>query len=163
MMDQRAKYIPRGLQTEFIGEAQADPAAKNKVLKGEAQLVFITPESIIRNSVYRNILMSPVYTQKPVGVVVDEAHCVMTWGDQFRTTFAKIGDLHSLIPSTVKMMALTATATSETLYVVTRRLSMEKPILVALPPYRDNISYHIHCKVNVDCFTTSLCREFANE
>ena len=33
--------------TEFIGEAQTDPAADRKVLKGEIQLVLISPDSII--------------------------------------------------------------------------------------------------------------------
>ena len=109
------------------------------------------------------MLMSAVYTEKLVAVVVDEAHCVKTWGDQFRTTFARIGDLRSLIPSTVNIMALTATATSETLCVVRCRLSMDKPTLIALPPCRDNIKYQVHSKIDVDDFTTSLCKEFASK
>ena len=105
------------------------------------------------------MLLSVAYTNKLVAVVVDEAHCVRTWGDEFRTAFAQIGDLHSLIPTPVNIiMALTATITSETFDVVTRRLSMDKAILIALPPDRDNIAYQVHSKVDVDCFTTLLCR-----
>lgn len=59
------------------------------------------------------MLMSAIYTEKLVGVVVDEAHCGKTWGDQFRNTFAHFGDLRSLIPRTFNVMALTATATSK--------------------------------------------------
>ena len=33
-----------------------------------------------------------------VAFVVDEAHCVKTWGDDFRKTFAEIGQMQSLIP-----------------------------------------------------------------
>ena len=51
--------------------------------------------------------------EKLAAVVVDEAHSVKAWGDEFRT-FAQIEDVHSLIPSTVNVVALTATATSET-------------------------------------------------
>jgi len=160
MMDQRAKYTPTGMQAEFVGEAHTDPAIKDKVLRGKVQLVFITPESIISSSVYRKL--SAVYTEKLVAVV-DGAYCVKTWGDQFRTTFAQIGDLRSLIPSTVSIMALTATATSETLCVVRCRLSMDKPTLIALPPCRDNIKYQVHSKIDADDFTTSLCREFASK
>ena len=50
-------------------------------------------------------------TEKLMGLVVDEAHCVKTWGDDFRTAFSKIGTLRSLIPQHVKVMALTATCT----------------------------------------------------
>jgi len=57
-MDQRAKYTPTGMQAEFVGEAQTDPAIKDKVLRGKIQLVFITSESIISSSVYRKMLMS---------------------------------------------------------------------------------------------------------
>ena len=35
---------------KFVGEDQTDSQIKNKVLIGEIQLVFITPESIIANS-----------------------------------------------------------------------------------------------------------------
>ena len=102
---------------QFVGEAQTDPATKDKVLKGEVQLVFITPEGIICNSVYQKMLLSVAYTDKLVAVVVDEAHCVRTWGDEFRTAFAQIGDLRSLIPTAVNIMTLTVT--SETFDVVT--------------------------------------------
>ena len=94
-----------------------------------------------------------------VAVVVDEAHCVKTWGDEFKT-FAQIGGLRSLISSTVNVMALTATATSETFLVVRRRLSMDTPTLIALPPCRDNIVYKVHSKVDVHHFTTILCEKF---
>ena len=36
-------------------------------------------------------------------------------------------------------MALTATATTETYHIVTQRLSMKDAVLVAVPPFRDNI------------------------
>ena len=60
------------------------------------------------------MLLSPVYKEKLAALVIDEAHCVKFWGDQFRQTFVLIGDLRSLIPSNVKLLALTATATIET-------------------------------------------------
>ena len=46
MMDQHSKVTPRGLTAEFV-EAQTGHAAKRSLLRGEAQLVFITPESLI--------------------------------------------------------------------------------------------------------------------
>ena len=63
MMDQRAKYHARGLNAEFVGEAQTDPATKDKVLKGEVQLVFITPEGIICKSVYTKKCYCQLHTQ----------------------------------------------------------------------------------------------------
>ena len=92
-------------------------------------------------TVYRNMFLSPAYKERLVTVAVDEAHCVKKWGDEFRTVFAHIGELRSIIPSGVNILALTAMATSQTLCTVIQRLSMVQPILVALPPYRENIFY----------------------
>ena len=106
MMDQHSKYSPRGLCTEFIGEAQNDTKARQRVLDGEAHLIFITPESIMQNKANRDMLPSPPYQEKLVALVVDEAHCVKTWGDEFRTVFSEIGNLRSLIPNSVHILAL---------------------------------------------------------
>ena len=156
MMDQQAKYSPLGLRTEFVGEAQIDAAVKEKVRAGEVQLVYITPECILETSTYRNMLLSPPYQEKLVALVVDEAHCVKTWGDTFRTAFSKIGSLRSLIPNRVNVLALTATATTETFHIITQRLAMDDASMVALPPNRDNITYEVHPKIDADQLASSL-------
>ncbi len=109
-----------------------DSAATKRVLDGHAQLVFISPESIVTNPHFRNMLLSARYREKQVAVAVDEAHCVSKWGDRVRVAFARIGDLRSLVPTVVKMLALTATATSETVRVVSERLSMKNVVVFHL-------------------------------
>jgi len=156
MMDQTAKFSPRGLATDFVGEAQMDSEATKRVLSGLAQLVFISPENIITNSCYRNMLMTARYRDKLVALAVDEAHCVRKWGDKFRVAFAKIGELRSLIPSHVRMLALTATATQETIRVVSQRLSLKDVVVVALPPSRPNIMYKVQPLQNLEEFSNSL-------
>ena len=44
------------------------------------------------------MLLSTVYQENLVSVCIDEAHCILTWGDQFRVTFSQIGDMRSVIP-----------------------------------------------------------------
>ena len=90
MMDQCAKYCPKGLDVEFIGETQTDKLRKERVLKGKVQLVYATPESIIENRKYREMLLSPLYQENLVALAVDEVHCVKSWGDQFRKSFSQI-------------------------------------------------------------------------
>ena len=131
MVDQQAKFSLRGLKTEFVGEAQLNKEAEERVLRGEVQLVYISPESILSNFKFRRMLTSSVYMDNLVALVVDEAHCVKTMGDTFRYIFAEIGTLRSLISNHVKMMALTATCTSETLQIVKDRLSMNDPTIIA--------------------------------
>ncbi len=143
MMDQTAKFSPQGLTTEIVCEGQADDKATKQVLSRLAQLVYISPESIINNSRFRNMLLSERYKEKLVALVIDEAHCVRTWGDDFRVAFARIGDLRSLLPTNVNVMALKATATQKTLEAVCQRLSLKDIVMVALPPNRPNIMYRV--------------------
>ena len=78
MMDQRSRFIEMGISTEFIAEQSEEEAVK-KVLNGEIQLVYISPERLIGNAKYRAMFLSPIYKEKLVAFVVDEAHCVKTW------------------------------------------------------------------------------------
>ena len=61
MMDQKAKFLTAGVSTEFVGEAQTDNDAIRRVTSGVVQLVFISPESIIENPRFRNMLLSRCY------------------------------------------------------------------------------------------------------
>ena len=76
MMDQRAKFAPLGLSTEFVGEAQEDPTATRRVLEGKIQFVYISPEAILKNWHYRH---SEAYKEKLVALAIDEAHCITAW------------------------------------------------------------------------------------
>jgi len=164
-MDQRTKYSHTGLDVEFIGEAQTDRLCKKRVLAGKVQLVYVTPESILDNRIFREMLLSPPYQENLVAVAVDEAHCVKSWGDQFRKSFARIGDLRSLIPKDVNILALTATATHETVSVVTSRLSMHEVKVVALSPCRDNICYKIKSSssTKLEDFTDDISKELSQK
>ena len=79
MVDQQAKFSPLGLTVEFVGEAQEDRDAVRRVIAGKVQLVYLSPEAILKNSVYRQMLLSEVYKKKLVAIAVDEAHCIKTW------------------------------------------------------------------------------------
>ena len=160
MMDQCTKFVSRGISAEFIGEAQTSKDAIKRVLSGQAQLVFATPESLVENERYRNMLQSSAYKGSIVALAVDEAHCVKTWGDQFRQTFAKIGDLRSLLSADVNILALTATATMETYSSAVSRLGMRDPVLVSVPPERANIYFTVYPKTNLEEFVGKLTTEF---
>ena len=79
MIDQQAKFTVMGLSTEFVGEAEENREVVSKVLNGDVQLVFISPENLINNKSYRDMLLSVKYKNKLVGLIVDEVHCVKTW------------------------------------------------------------------------------------
>ena len=51
-------------------------AIRHKIHSGGYQIVFLTPE---RSNKTRLMLVSDVYCNNLVAVVVDEAHCIQKW------------------------------------------------------------------------------------
>ena len=39
------------------------------------------------------------YREHLVGFIVDEAHCIKSWGAEFRKAFQRLGETRSLMPS----------------------------------------------------------------
>ena len=79
MMDQRNKFTLRDIKTEFVGDAQRCEQAVEAVINGQVQLVYISPESLLQNRRYQNMLKSAKYQERMIAFVVDEAHCVKFW------------------------------------------------------------------------------------
>ena len=67
------------METEFVGEAQYDPRAISSVQEGKVQLLYVSPESLLINSEWREMFQSDIYQETLVAFVVDEAHCVKQW------------------------------------------------------------------------------------
>ena len=79
MMEQQAKFTTLGLCCEFVGELQQDVESMSNVQKGLVQLLYISPESLLSNPQWREMLRLPVYQERMVALVIDEAHCIVTW------------------------------------------------------------------------------------
>ena len=73
-MEQKDIYTSIGMCAEYVGESQTDPSAKIQVVRGEVELVFINPESMLCNPHYRDMLLSSVYKKNLIGIAMDDAH-----------------------------------------------------------------------------------------
>ena len=67
-------------------------------------------------------------------------------GEKFRREFANLGEIRSLIPSNIQLMALTATATKQSRQTICHTLGMKKPVVVSQSPNKPNIFYELHSK-----------------
>ncbi|XP_068754402.1 uncharacterized protein [Montipora capricornis] len=150
LMQDQVKFLKSiGVTAEFIGEDQQDDAAKTAVERGDCQIVFGSPESFLSSHRWRKMLSSKVYEERLCLVAVDEAHCISHWGyaakkgeRAFRKWFSRINEIRSIIKK-VPVIALTATATTETRLQTVRTLEMKSPALIVDIPNRQNISYGV--------------------
>ena len=128
MMDQVSTFTKKGLSSVFVNAAsvQDDPDLNRKLNEGMYQLVYIGPEMLIGQPIYRDMLMNPIYQKHLVAFVVDEAHCIKSRGTKFRGAFMRLGEIRSLMHPSLNVMALTATAVHLTKTVIRRTLGMSQ-------------------------------------
>ena len=79
MIDQKEKFSQKGIVVDFIGDAQWDEEVIWDAIGGKIQLLYISPESLINNKSFQDMLHSDVYKQNLKALVVDEEHCVKMW------------------------------------------------------------------------------------
>jgi len=77
MKDQVKTATERNVTAVYVGDAKSTEV--RKICEGEYQLVFMSPKSLLQDSTWRDMLLSPVYQQQLIAFVVNEAHCVKKW------------------------------------------------------------------------------------
>ena len=79
MMEQRSKFAVKGIRAEYVGQLQQDILALAAIKNRDFQLLYVSPECILSNPQWRDMLLLPVYQENLVALVVDEAHCITMW------------------------------------------------------------------------------------
>lgn len=76
------------------------------IRKGKYKIIYLAPESLASS------YMERLATDIPIShIAVDEAHCISTWGHDFRLSYGEIADFIARIPERPVISAFTATAT----------------------------------------------------
>ncbi|KAK3812109.1 MAG: P-loop containing nucleoside triphosphate hydrolase protein [Benniella sp.] len=85
------------------------PLVLDRLAAGTYRAVFMTPELIVGSKRVKDLWDRHGWNQRLLAVVVDEAHCISTWGKEFRTAYGDIGDLRSKVLPGVAFVAVSAT------------------------------------------------------
>ena len=75
-------------------------------------------------------------------VVIDEAHCISTWGSKFRKDYSRIGELRAIIPPGIAFIAVSATLHGDILEDVKKVLHFDNTVkVIKADTDRPNIRY----------------------
>lgn len=79
MKDQVSSLAEKGMSAVYVGEASNSEDKIAQIYEGQFQVVFFSPELLLTDETWRDMLQSPLYKENLVGFIVDEAHCVKKW------------------------------------------------------------------------------------
>lgn len=110
------------------------------------RLLYVSPETLLSPPVWSILVQSEVQIS---GLILDEAHCLVQWGESFRPSYGRLGAVRSTLlrhkpPGTkIAIAAFTATADPLTRKVLQESLQLHHPQTFFLNPYRPNLNLRV--------------------
>ncbi len=138
MKDQVDGLKSNGIPACYINSTQTEDEQQqhiDNIINQKIKLVYIAPESL---SYLENIFS----TIKISLIAIDEAHCISSWGHDFRPAYTNLGYLKNRFPST-PILALTATADKATREDISKQLNLKKPKVFIASFDRKNLSLEV--------------------
>ena len=106
MKDQVGSLRANGIAAEALNSSNDEGLNRNILeccIAGQVKLLYISPERLVGG------VMQMLQSANVSLIAIDEAHCISSWGHDFRPEYTQLGQLRELFPE-VPIMALTATA-----------------------------------------------------
>ncbi len=137
MKDQVEGLKANGIPASFLNSsqnAQELAITENLAYKGEIKLLYVSPERLMANGFFNFLKRLKISL-----FAIDEAHCVSTWGHDFRPEYTQLGALREQFPN-VPTIALTATADKLTRKDIVTLLKLKNPEVFISSFDRPNLS-----------------------
>jgi len=139
MEDQVGRARQAGLRAAHLSAGQPQGAKQTtakSLLAGELDVLFVSPERLELPR-FRDVLRRADVRL----LAVDEAHCIAEWGDDFRPSYRRIGEVRAFLDCPV--LALTATATPRVREEIRASLGLRDPHIVVKSFDRPNLSWSV--------------------
>ena len=79
MKDQVTSLMSKGVKGVYVTTCSEIIENVDKIHEGYYQVVFFSPEALLCDDSWRDMLQTPVYQENVIALVVDEAHLVKKW------------------------------------------------------------------------------------
>jgi ATP-dependent DNA helicase RecQ len=123
--------------------------------QGDLEFLFLAPEQLANPETLEHVVAA-----KPSLLVVDEAHCISTWGHDFRPEYARLGGMLEAL-GRPQAVALTATAAPPVRREITERLGLRDPAVVVRGFDRPNIHLAVERFSDADAKDDALVERVA--
>ena len=110
------------------------------------RLLYLSPETLLSPPVWERLIQPDLLIN---GLILDEAHCLVQWGDTFRPTYRRLGTVrpallnHKPKNPPIPIAAFTATANPQAQSILRSVLALNQPQEFLLNPYRSNLHLQV--------------------
>ena len=140
MKDQVDGLVKRGIDAVALHSGLGYNEIRLKLdnaLKGAYRFMYISPERLLTEN-FREYL--PNLNIKLL--VVDEAHCISQWGNDFRPAYLKIAECRQWLPN-VPIAAFTASAPAYVVQDISDKLVLNSPKITMGSFHRGNLNFFV--------------------
>ena len=147
MQDQVSSLEASGIHSVFLNSSLSwEDYLKTveEIKSGIVKIVYVSPEGLATTRIRELFSESDL----PIScITIDEAHCISSWGHDFRPDYMEISGMRRYFPKAV-MLALTATATEQVRKDIATNLKLKKPSVFISSFNRSNIYIEVQPKRN---------------
>lgn len=140
MKDQVEGLKASGVHAAFLNSsisAAEQRKTESEFLKGQLQLLYVSPEKLCSAD------FQPFLKSGKINLfAIDEAHCISSWGHDFRPEYRQLRFLKAHFPD-IPLVALTATADKVTRKDIAEQLGLQEPKLFLASFDRPNLQLEV--------------------
>lgn len=140
MKDQVEGLRANGIKASFLNSSlsnEEQQEVENEFFNGFIDLLYVSPEKLVSQS------FLPLLKRTKINLfAIDEAHCISSWGHDFRPEYSKMKFLKNEFKD-VPIVALTATADKITRRDIVKQLELREPEVFLSSFDRPNLSLEV--------------------
>ncbi|QSV67753.1 MAG: ATP-dependent DNA helicase RecQ [Aphanizomenon flos-aquae DEX188] len=147
LMENQVEELRQKQQKAGLLHSELPALQRQKTLqaleKKELRLLYLSPETLLSPIVWQKLSNPQLQIN---GLILDEAHCLVQWGDTFRPAYRRLGTVREALlkskpPGTkISIAAFTATADPLAQKIISQVLKLDKPDIFKINPYRQNLN-----------------------
>ena len=125
MKDQVDDLLLRNIPVGLLNSTQSDEDSNEvfqRMIDGTLKILYTSPERLFAREA---LLFTQLQSLTISLIAVDEAHCISSWGHDFRPAYTRLIELRQALPE-VPLLALTATADAMTKQDIRQQLGLEQ-------------------------------------